>query len=680
MASSFNHLAGQKSPYLLQHVENPVDWYPWTPEAFQKSKQEQKPVLLSIGYSTCHWCHVMAHESFEDNDIAKFINEHFVAIKVDREERPDIDQIYMTAVTAMTGQGGWPLTAFLTPEGKPFYGGTYFPPVAKWGSPGFMDLLKSIAQAWQSQREQIFSSSEELTKLLSEQSQRFQNSKIPDQSLLESAARHMAAQFDSAHGGFGHAPKFPMGHYLSFLLRFYKRSHDKNYLNMVEATLNAISRGGIFDHLGGGFHRYSTDAHWHVPHFEKMLYDQALLTKAYLECYQLTGNPQYAAVAKETLEYVLKDLQHNQGGFYCAEDADSLEEGSEHKAEGAFYVWSKREIIEILGEKNASVFIYAFGVEDQGNAQYDPHGEFTGKNILYLAHLPQEVAAHCQLSLEETQHILRDSKCKLLAIRQHRPRPHLDDKILTDWNGLMLGVFAFAGSVLEEPRYLEAAKKSADFILMNLKTGNHLLHSWREEASRIRGTLEDYAFLINGLLDLYESCFEEKYFNEARGLAKTMIELFEDKQGGFFLTTSDASELIVRPKEIYDGAMPSGNSVAAQVLIRLYLMTSEKIWMESLERLYGLFASTIAQTPSAYTFALCAFDFYLGPYLTITLEGAKDDSTLAQMKKIVYKHFIPNKTLIFRKTDSNAQAQVCKGSVCQRPTSDLSMLEQHLII
>jgi uncharacterized protein YyaL (SSP411 family) len=680
MSSFQNHLAGQTSPYLLQHVENPVDWYPWNQEALLKAKQEQKPIMLSIGYSTCHWCHVMAHESFENKEIAKVINENFIAIKVDREERPDLDQIYMTAVTAMTGQGGWPLTAFLTPEGKPFYGGTYFPPIAKWGSPGFMDLLITISQAWKDQREQLLSSSHEITQLLVNQNQRFiLTSEIPESSLLDRAARQISTQYDSYNGGFGGAPKFPMGHTLSFLLRFYKRSNEQKYLEMVEKTLIAIAKGGIYDHLAGGFHRYSTDAQWHIPHFEKMLYDQALLTKVYLEAYQITGNLKYATIAKETLDYILSDMQHPQGGFFCAEDADSLDTGLGHKMEGAFYVWKIEEIINLLGEKDALIFNYTFGVEDSGNAKNDPHGEFVGKNILYLAHDFIDVANHFNSTVEEIEQIINRSKLKLFEHRKSRPRPHLDDKILTDWNGLMLGAFAFAAGVLDEPRYLIAAKKSADFILTNLRSKGRLLHSWREGKSHILATLEDYAFLINGLLDLYEVNFEEEYFNEAKTLAQEMLILFGDKQGGFFLTGNDAPELIIRPKEIYDGAMPSGNSVAAYLLNRLYLMTSEAKWSELSNKLFKTFGASIEQSPSAYTYALCAFDFYHGPSLNVILEGNDNDQLLAQMKKIVYKHYIPNKSLLFRSIDSLSRASVCRGNTCHKPTHELSVLENQLL-
>ncbi len=680
MSSNPNHLVGQRNPYLLQHIHNPVDWYPWEEEALNKAIKEQKPILLSIGYSTCHWCHVMAHESFENEDIAKIINESFIAIKVDREDRPDLDQIYMAAVTAMTGQGGWPLTVFLTSEGKPFFGGTYFPPFAKWGSPGFMDLLQTISQAWQNQRAEILSSSNQITQALLEQTQRFtQTTQLPQLSLLERAFQSISSQFDRLNGGFGGTPKFPMGHYLSFLLRFYKRSGDKNILSMVESTLRAIASGGIYDHLGGGFHRYSTDAYWHVPHFEKMLYDQALLVKAYLECYQVTGDLQYALIVRETLDYVLREMQHPEGGFYCAQDADSLSLEVGHTIEGAFYVWSKKEITEILGEENASIFCYAFGVEDEGNAKQDPHGEFVGKNILYIAHSFIDVAVHFKKDIDQINQIIKKAKYQLFNVRKSRPSPHLDNKILSDWNGLMLGVFSFAGVVLDEPRYIFEAKRSADFILTHMKLKNRLLHSWCQNQSNILGTLEDYSFFINGLLDLYEASLEDQYLLEAKKFTDDMILLFEDKsQGGFFLTANDVQNLIIRPKDIYDGAIPSGNSVAAHLLIRIYLMSSEQKWFDSLERLFKAFAEIIETSPSAYSFALCALDFYLGPSINVVLEGKKTDPILSQMQKVIYKHFIPNKSLVFRSNQTTSQAYVCKQNVCQKSTQDLAELEKQL--
>ncbi len=678
---SSNHLVGQKSPYLLQHLNNPVDWYPWGEEAFQKAKTQQKPVLLSIGYSTCHWCHVMAHESFEDVDIAKIINQHFVAIKVDREERPDLDHIYMSVTTMLTGQGGWPMTVFLTPEAKPFYAGTYFPPYAKWGSPGFVDVLNSVAQGWEQQRENILSSSDQITQLLNEQAQKaVVASQVPDVGLLQRTQQQISMQFDRNNGGFGSAPKFPMGHQISFLLRCHQRYKDQGSLAMAEASLMAMSRGGINDLIGGGFHRYSTDAYWHVPHFEKMLYDQALLIKAYLEAYQVTGNKEYAWIAKNTLDYVVRDMQDAQGGFYSAEDADSLVAGSDHKSEGAFYIWSEDEIKQVLGQETAKIFNYVYGVKPQGNARSDPHGEFINKNILYQAHTIEEASQEFNQDPLSIEQMLEKAKQQLFDLRNTRVRPHLDDKILTDWNGLMIGAFALAGCVLNEASYITVARKAADFILNHLQSSDKLYHRWRESEAGIEGMLDDYAFLINGLLDLYEASFDEKYLNHAKGLAKRMLDLFEDtEKGGFYLTPQDSKKLIANPKDIYDGAIPSGNSVAAAVVMRLHHIDSDPRWIKSFEGIMKIFSSLIEKSPSAYTFILSMLDFYYGPTLNITLEGSINDSRLDQMKRVVYKHYIPNKSIMFHLSKGKSKAYVCQGNVCQQPTESLEILEKQLL-
>jgi len=660
-----NHLITEKSPYLLQHAHNPVDWYPWGKDAFDKARLEDKPVLLSVGYSTCHWCHVMAHESFEDEGISKMINDHFIAIKVDREERPDIDHIYMTATTAMTGQGGWPLTVFLTPQGDPFYGGTYFPPYAKWGSPGFIDLLGSIAAGWKSDRENILSSSRSITDGLRRNTQAASSSGIMDETLLDKAFRQMRGQFDAANGGFGSAPKFPMGHNLSFLLRYHKRREEPEALSMAEKTLTAMAQGGIWDHLGGGFHRYSTDQNWHVPHFEKMLYDQALLSRAYLEAYQVTGSGGYSRVARGTLDYVLSSMTDKEGGFYSAEDADSFEAPGGHSKEGAFYVFSQSEIEEALGLEAAAVFNYCYGVLPQGNASFDPHGEFKGKNILYQAH-PSD---------EASENILHEAKAKLLALRSQRPRPHKDDKVLCDWNGLMIASFAFASRVLGEVKYAQAAVKAADFILEHMMVKQRLLHRWRDGGAGIAATLEDHAFFIYGLVELYEATFQDKYLEAAQVLADRMIELFGDQAGGFYMTAVDAESLIVRPKEIYDGALPSGNSVAALILLKLYALTKKDIYLSQAEALFGCFSSSVAQVPYAHSFLLSALDWHLqGPW-EISFQGAGDDPTIAKMLKVLYKHFIPAKAVKFILALDGGQAHICFRGTCKAPINSVSVFE-----
>lgn len=688
-----NHLIGEKSPYLLQHARNPVEWYPWGKAAFDKAKQEDKPILLSVGYSTCHWCHVMAHESFEDKDISRIINDHFIAIKVDREERPDIDHIYMTATTAMTGQGGWPLTVFLTPQGDPFYGGTYFPPYAKWGSPGFVDLLDSIAKAWKSDRENILSSSLSITEGLRNAAYRHPDPERSegegsqmDETFLDRAFGQMREQYDPVNGGFGSAPKFPMGHNLSFLLRYYKRCASPEALSMVEKTLTAMARGGIWDHLGAGFHRYSTDQHWHVPHFEKMLYDQALLSRVYLEAYQVTGSRDYEQIAREILDYVRKGMTGKEGGFYSAEDADSLEDAGGHLKEGAFYVFSQSEIEEALGKERGAVFNYCYGVLPQGNAAFDPHGEFKGKNILYRAHSIEDAAGEFHKQINEIQDMLAEGRVKLLALRDQRPRPHRDDKVLCDWNGLMIASFAFASRVLGEPKYAKVAAKAADFILGSMMVSHRLLHRWRDGTGGIAATLEDYAFFIYGLLELYEASFQDKYLDAAQVLADGMVEFFADQAGGFYMTASDAESLIIRPKEAYDGALPSGNSVAALILLRLYALTKKDTYRSQAEALFGYFASSVAQAPYAHSFLLSALDWHLQGPLEITLQGGGDDPRVAKMLKVLYKHFIPSKAVKFIPASpaggpalTGTQAHICYRGTCQAPIESVSILEQQLL-
>ena len=696
-----NRLASQKSPYLLQHAHNPVDWYPWGPEAFQKAAQENKPIFLSIGYSTCHWCHVMEHESFEDPAIAKILNDHFVSIKVDREERPDLDSIYMNAVMAMVGQGGWPLSVFLTPDKKPFYGGTYFPPHPKWGSPGFSDLLLSIHKTWEEKRNEILESSRSISEALQARTlQQTPSGSMLDAQTLTRAYEQLERHFDFRFGGFGQAPKFPMGHNLSFLLRYGKRFPESKAILMVEKTLTAVAAGGIYDHLGGGFHRYATDQRWNVPHFEKMLYDQAILSRTYLEAYQATGKVLYAEVARQTFDYVLRDMQAKEGGFFCAEDADSLE--GDVKKEGAFYVWRKKEIDELLDKTEAPIFHRYFGIEENGNASYDPHGEFTGKNILFAAVPVEEVAAHFKKTPGEIEKIIEEAKEKLFNTRLKRPRPHLDDKILTDWNGLMMASLATGGRVLNDSRYLEAAGKSADFILKTLiREDGRLLHRYRDGEAAILGTLEDYAFFIYGLLELYEAGGEFRYLRQAERLGREMIRLFWDEEGkGFYLTATDSEELISRPKEIYDGALPSANSVAALDLLRLYHLTLNSEWDTKGQELFAAFSEPVNQGPGAYTQLLSALDFEIGPAQEIVVASKTVDKDLETLMLEIYRHFVPNKVVLYhivsdpQKTQLEALAPfvkdqtvvrgpwtvyICENHVCQLPLTDLENLKKRMI-
>lgn len=641
-----NRLASEKSPYLLEHAQNPVDWFAWTEEAFEEARRQNKPVLLSIGYSTCHWCHVMQHESFENAEIAAILNQHFISIKVDREERPDIDQVYMASVTAMTGHGGWPLTVFLTPEKKPFYGGTYFPPYAKWGSPGFRDILNSIVHSWETNRQDVITSSQELVEHLRQRFDVPNEGEMLSHKELDRMYDRLSSQFDGLHGGFGQAPKFPMGHTLSLLLRYWQRTGQEHALEMTTRTLKSMAQGGIFDQLGGGFHRYSTDRVWQVPHFEKMLYDQAMLVRTYCEAYQATKEEFFAETARKVLDYVLLELTDPDGGFYCAQDADSFDEHG-HKKEGAFYVWGIEEIRGLLTDQRAEVMVYYYGLNPNGNAVADPHGEFVGKNILHVAHSIKDAAGHFKLDEGLVREIIQDSNQKLFEHRSLRRKPHLDDKVMTDWNGLMISAFAMAAKILLEERYVQAAVKAAEFILKTMvRPDGRLLHRYRDGETAVLGTLEDYAFFALGLLDLYEASGDLRYFQEAKKLAGQMIELFEDKQeGGFFMTGHDALDLFVRPKESYDGALPSGNSVALLVLLRLYHDTTDEKYWDTAQKALGCFSKQAIAHPEAYAFLLTAFDFLLGPVDEIVLSGNPTDSQYQEMSRMIYDHFRPNKVV-----------------------------------
>lgn len=716
-----NRLIHEKSPYLLQHAHNPVDWYPWGEEAFQKAKKEDKPIFLSVGYSTCHWCHVMEAESFSNPKIAKIMNDNFVSIKVDREERPDVDNIYMQVVMAMTGSGGWPMTVILTPDLKPFFGGTYFPPEDKWGSPGLVTLLNAIAHKWKTERKQILESSESITNAVRAEARRkAAANQILDEETLKKAYRQFQSQFDQQFGGFGRAPKFPRSHTLSFLLRYWKRTgqfaprgaNSKSFeagadrdqpLLMVEKTLQEMTKGGMYDHLGSGFHRYSTDGQWRVPHFEKMLYDQAILSNAYLEAYQATGKEEYARVAREIFEYVLRDMTGPYGAFYSAEDADSAPDPlkPEEKSEGSFYLWSQDEIEKVLGKEKAEIFNYYYGVELSGNAPQDPHGEFKGRNILYVAHSFDETAKKFGKSQEEIQAILEESKKILFNIRSKRFRPHLDDKVLTDWNGLMISSLAFGSRVLNEPRYRDAAQKAADFLLEKMKREDgRLMHRYREGEVAITGFIEDYAFFTHGLFDLYEATFDPRYLEEAKFFVEEMHRLFWDiSGGGFFLTAKDAEKLIARSKELYDGALPSGNSVATLSLFRVGRLTMNRE-MESWARsTLDAFSTEIDQSPSAYPQMLIALDFAIGPSSEIVIAGDEGDSGVQEMIRAVYGQFLPNKVVAFHPKEgtmtkkieklspfiedqvalgSQPTVYVCKNYICALPTTDISKLRELL--
>ncbi len=632
----FNKLITEKSPYLLQHAENPVDWHPWGEEAFEKAKMEDKPIFLSVGYSTCHWCHVMAHESFEDPTVAKSMNDVFVSIKVDREERPDIDKIYMTVCQLMTGSGGWPLTIIMTPDKKPFFAGTYFPKESRFGRIGLVDLVQRVKGLWKNERKQLVESSDKITFALKDV-----NTESPGRSLAESVLRktysQLSGRYDKKNGGFGTAPKFPTPHNLLFLLRFWRRTGDEGALKMVEKTLKVMRMGGIYDHIGFGFHRYSTDPNWLVPHFEKMLYDQALLILVYLEAYQATGKEEYANTAKEVLTYVLRDMISSEGAFYSAEDADS--EGEE----GKFYVWSKDEIEEILGVEEAEVFSKLYNVDVNGNFLDEATRRKTGKNIIHLkSDLPDTPTIYIKLIRK-----------KLFEAREKRIKPHKDDKILTDWNGLMIAAFAKAGYIFNEPKYIQAAKKAVDFILNQMKNSEgRLLHRYRKGGADILAFLDDYAFLIWGLINLFEASFETLYLEKAIMLTEKQLKLFWDSSiGAFFFTGEDAESLLTRQKEIYDGAVPSGNSVAMLNLLRLAQLTGNDNYEKKADHLGRVFAESIRANPVAHSFMMVAVDYAVGPTYSLVIAGDKGKEDTISMLNEVRKQFLPNKSLIFRPTE-----------------------------
>jgi len=699
-----NRLQYEKSPYLLQHADNPVNWYPWGKEALEKSRSEDKPIFLSIGYSTCHWCHVMEHESFENAEIADFLNEHFVSIKVDREERPDLDKVYMDAVVAMTGSGGWPMTLFLTPELKPFFGGTYFPPDNRYGRPGFLSILEQLQKGWVEKKEEIIRSSQNiLDQINSRQPTGTNKSEDFSKEILTIAFDQFAAQFDGTHGGFGGAPKFPTSHNLSFLLRYAKGTGNKAALEIVEKTLIEMARGGMYDQLGGGFHRYSTDPYWHVPHFEKMLYDQAILSKTYLEAYQVTGNPLYSSVAREVFRYCLNDMRDPLGGFYSAEDADSASDPlkPDHKTEGAFYVWRTDEVRELLDAESANIAIAFFGMVAGGNAPQDPHGDFKNLNILIVKSSVQAVAKEFKKSEDEIRHILKHVRQTLLKARDKRLRPHLDDKVLTDWNGLMISSLALGSRIFNDTTYLEAAEKAADFILEKMvRRDGRLLHRYREGEAGIPAFLEDYAFFVHGLIDLYEASFNAKYLERAIFFTREMIRLFWDEgEGGFFLTADDGEKLILRPKDLYDGAIPSGNAVAALDLIRLNRLTAEGDFTQKVEEMIQFALPTVKRHPSGHGQMLWMFDFYFGPSKEIVLAGDRESEKIEQFLSLIYGKFLPNKVVLLHPSNAGEAAAiealapfikeqvaegseplafVCQNFVCQFPTGDLTQLEKLL--
>ncbi|MGM0383616.1 MAG: thioredoxin domain-containing protein [Thermodesulfobacteriota bacterium] len=679
-----NRLLYEKSPYLLQHADNPVDWFAWGEQAFRKAKKEDKPVFISIGYATCHWCHVMAHESFEDEEIAQVLNTYFIAIKVDREERPDIDTIYMSVCQAMTGRGGWPLSLFMTHEGKPFFAGTYFPKLSRMGVPGFMDILTKIAFLWENDRGQLLEASEKITTHLTSILDSSTSTVALDLDILQKGYKQLEMSFDPTWGGFGTAPKFPIPHHLRFLLRWHKRSGDLRALKIVEETLDAMKRGGIFDQIGFGFHRYSVDRRWLVPHFEKMLYDQALLAMAYIEAYQVTENLKYAQAAHEIFTYVQRDMTSPHGGFYSAEDADS--EG----IEGLFYLFTPHEVTRHLGEEQGSLFCRFYHITEKGNFE-------EGRSILHVPQALQVFAEKEGMDIRKLEKILEDARRKLFAIRKRRIHPQKDDKILTSWNGLMITAFARGYQAFGNQAYVDAARRAADFVLKNLRTSfGRLLRRYRQGDAAYPGYLDDYAFLIAGLLDLYEATFEVSYLEEAVQLNEAMIDIFWDKQGGGLYFSGQGNEsLIMRSKEVYDGALPSGNSVAALNFLRLSRMTGDIKLEQRAEQLIRAFSKQVADQPMAYTQLLIALDFMIGPSQEIVIAG---DATLANtqtMVRAIQRSFLPNTVVLLRLQGTEGKrlsslspfveamssihnqptVYVCENYACKAPIKDIDELK-----
>ncbi len=678
-----NRLIDETSPYLLQHAENPVDWYPWGDDALNRAREEDRPILLSIGYSACHWCHVMERESFENEDIAALMNQNFVNIKVDREERPDLDAVYMEAVQMMTGSGGWPMTVFLTPEGRPYYGGTYFPPEDRMGMPGFPRLLAAASQAYHTNKGEI----ERVTRQLAEQMGR--SGQMPrgftplTTEVMHNAYSQLATQFDHLNGGFGSEPKFPQPMTPEFLLRYHRHGFNERALEMVELTLQKMAYGGMYDQVGGGFHRYSTDAYWLVPHFEKMLYDNALLARLYLHAWQVTGNVLYRRITEETLDYVLREMTDSSGGFYSAQDADS--EG----VEGKFFVWTPDELRPLLGDDAELVMGY-YGVTAGGN--------FEGANILNIARPPAEYAGQRGMSEDALLSAVARARSILLAVRERRIHPLLDDKVLTSWNGLMLRSFAEAGAALGRGDYLDAARRNAGFLLDNMRDADgRLLRTWRNGQAKLLGYLEDYSCLADGLLSLHEATLEPRWLQEAVGVADGMIALFwDDQTGGFYDTGSDHETLVVRPRDVFDNAQPCGGSVATDVLLRLAVVTGNDDYSAKGATPLRALQQLLGRAPAATGHWLGALDFYVSLPKEIVIVGQTEHPSTAEMLAEVGSRYLPNRVIVGVSDpaapplqdsplleqrgmqDGAPTAYVCEHYVCQLPVTDAATLGTQL--
>ncbi|MDQ2086320.1 thioredoxin domain-containing protein [Herbivorax sp. ANBcel31] len=666
-----NRLINEKSPYLLQHAYNPVNWYPWGQEAFDKAKQEDKPVFLSIGYSTCHWCHVMERESFEDEEVARLLNEHYISIKVDREERPDIDNIYMSVCQALTGHGGWPLTVFMTSDKKPFFAGTYFPKTSRMGMNGLLTILDNAYNAWVNKRDSLVESSNQILKVISNQYEEESVEEVSEDIIHEGFSQ-LKYDLDSIYGGFGSSPKFPTPHNLFFLLRYWYKTRDEYALEMVEKTLDSMYQGGIYDHIGFGFSRYSTDSKWLVPHFEKMLYDNALLSIAYLEAYQATRNKKYADVAHEIFTYILRDMTSPEGGFYSAEDADS--EG----VEGKFYVWSPDEIIDVLGKEDGEKFCEYYDITPKGN--------FEGLNIPNL--IKRTVP-------DEEKELIEACRRKLFEYRKKRVHPYKDDKILTSWNGLMIAALAIGGRVLGSEKYTEASQKAASFVFSKLiRDDGRLLARYRDGEAGIFAYVDDYAFLIWGLIELYETTYKPMYLKRAVKLNDDLLKFFWDNEkGGLFLYGSDSEQLITRPKETYDGAIPSGNSVAALNFLRLARLTGQYELEEKAQYMFKLFGTNFGRFARGYTFFLTAVLFSQARSKEVVLVG-KDTKNLIEIIREDFRPFTismfyseENKELQeltpfienYKSIEGKATAYICENFSCQTPITDSTAFKEALL-
>lgn len=683
-----NHLKGEKSPYLKEHADNPVDWYPWCEKAFQKAENEDKPIFLSIGYSSCHWCHVMKRESFEDEEVAELINETFVSIKVDKEERPDIDSVYMDVARSMSGRGGWPLTVFMTPSKIPFYFATYIPKKGKKNITGLLELIPKIKNLWKNDRERLIERGKMVIESLKKED--LGPSKEIDKSILDDAFDYLSRAFDDEHGGFGDSPKFPSPHNFLFLLRYGEKENNRKAYEMVYKTLREMKKGGIYDQVGFGFHRYSTDREWILPHFEKMLYDQAMMLMASTEAWQVCSDREFSKTVEEVIDYLDRNLKADSGGFFSSEDAESSGK------EGAYYTWKKEEIEDILGEKS-ELFIKLFSIKNEGNFREEATNRKTGENILHLASSIEEFVKNREMSAEELRNDIEMMRESLLKERLKREKPNVDNKILTDWNSLIVVALCRAGFVLEEDNYLDMAEKTISFILDNLVENGDLYHAYIEKEVSVKATLDDYSFLIWALLSLYQTTFKIEYLKRAIDFTEIMIEKFWDQEeGGFFISRKDDNELPLNKKDVYDGAYPSGNSIAMLDIIRLSQITGEKKYENIVRKTIETFSRQVSKNPGQFTMFLSALQSWWSGGKEVVIVGKKDE--IKDMINVLKKHFLPDTVVIVKNKDSSEKlkeilgftssmekidekptAYVCEDFTCKKPVTNIDEFEKMLV-